>query len=339
MELSFDLINSFLVHPYKGVDDPKLHKNIQAISQNFTTDRDQIKKYVESDELVSAYTAFYFPTNFVKLRKLFEHLPPKVVESFQDYDVIDVGSGPGTYAAAFLDYFPQFQNQLYLLESSKHMTKQAEKVISTSFPAFSNLRVNKQISGEKKRLMIFGNSLNEMGAEQAQNLIESNRASVIIFIEPGTPQAFKQVLKLRDHFLKKNFQILYPCPNHQTCPIKETENWCHQIFHEVHHPSIESLSQIIRKDRRALPVTVHVYSRDHERVEKQAILFRVLAETKFSFNFEVCENNLLKKIEVMKKNFNKSQQKIISSYTSGDSLSYEFVKEFPDFQRVQLHLT
>ena len=337
MELSFDLINSFLIHPYQGVDDSKLHKNIQLISENFTKDRDQIKKYLESDELVSAYTAFYFPTNFVKLRKLFELLPREIVESFSDYDVIDVGSGPGTYAAAFLDYFPSFNNQLYLIESSSAMVKQAQKLLSGLKHEFKNLKINKQVSGEKKRLMIFGNSLNEMGADQAINLIESNKVSVVIFIEPGTPQAFAQILPARDSLISKKFQILYPCPGHENCPIKNTENWCHQIFYKVHHGSIESLSQIIKKDRRTLPVLAHVYSKDHCG-NVQATLFRVLEETKFSFNFEVCVGDKIQKIEVMKKDYDKSQQKNIAGFLAGKKVNYIVLKEFSNVERVKLTL-
>lgn len=337
MELSFDLINSFLVHPYQGVDDSKLHKNIQLISENFTKDREQIKKYVESDELVSAYTAFYFPTNFIKLEKLFKLMPEDVIKSFSDYDVIDVGSGPGTYAAAFLHIFPQFTNQLYLIESSVAMRKQAEKTIKTLFPAFGQMKVNAQVSGEKKRLMIFGNSLNEMGFAQAKNLIESYKASVVIFIEPGTPQSFAEMLPLREALVSKKFNILYPCPVSTACPMTDTNNWCHQIFHEVHHSTIETLSQFLKKDRRTLPVIVHVYSKDHRAVSpKSAVIFRVLDETKFSFNFQVCSQNVIKKIEVLKKDYTKEEQKQIAQSLAGMELNYSVQKDFPDYQRVLL---
>lgn len=340
MRLSFDLINSFLVHPFKGVDDPKLHKNLALISQNFTQDRSKINQYVETDELVSAYTAFYFPTNFIKLKKIFELLPKNVVESLLDYDVIDVGSGPGTYAAAFLDYFPSFQNQLYLIESSKMMCEQAKKTLTYLFPNFTKLKINQQISGDKKRLILFGNSLNEIGHAQALNLIESNKASVVIFIEPGTPQVFQEILPLREKLLNKKFNILYPCPSSADCPIKDDKsNWCHQIFHEVHEQSIETLSQYIQKDRRTLPVIAHVYGKEFSSEKKQnAVIFRVFAPTKFSFNFEICEGEKIQKIEVMKKDYSKDQQKIIEQMLAGMPIKFSVQKTFDQFSRVTLSL-
>jgi len=55
-------------------------------------------------------------------------------------------------------------------------------------------------------------------------LIES--ADWIVCIEPGTPDGYIRLMKLRDLAIEKKMQIFAPCPHNKPCP-KSKENWCH----------------------------------------------------------------------------------------------------------------
>jgi ribosomal protein RSM22 (predicted rRNA methylase) len=49
-----------------------------------------------------------------------------------------------------------------------------------------------------------------------------------VVVLPGTPAAFKLLLKLRDHAINTGFHIQAPCPHTRTCPMaNQTDQWCH----------------------------------------------------------------------------------------------------------------
>jgi uncharacterized protein (DUF1499 family) len=330
MQLSFDLINSLVIHPYQGVDDSRLKKNLLEISTKFTKNRDQISDYVSSDEFVSAYTLFYFPTGFVKFDWLMNRIPYKVIESMKQMNFIDVGTGPGTYVSAFLDLVGEsYQGEVKLIESSPAMLKQAKKTISKLFPQFHGLVEGSQFKGIRKNILFFGNSFNEIGPTEAKKLIIKYDPELIIFVEPGTKDVFNQIIHFRDDVLGLSYNQVYPCPSSKNCPMKNTDDWCHQIIHTTHHPSIEQLSQIIHKDRRTMPLIAHVYSKESVDLPSTRTV-RIFPETKFSFEFQVCRDNQLLKFETMKKHYSKDQKNEIEELSVGDTLEINIEKTLPD---------
>jgi hypothetical protein len=330
MHLSFDLINSLVIHPYKGVDDPRLKKNLQEISTKFTQDRNQITDYISSDELVSAYTLFYFPTGFVKFDWLMKRLPIELAQSMKEMNFIDIGTGPGTYVSAFLDFVGEtYQGEIKLVESSASMLKQAKYTIAQLFPHFENLHVTSDFTNQKRNILFFGNSFNEMGQSEARRYIEKFNPDILIFLEPGTKEVFLQFITFRDEILKKNYYQVYPCPSSESCPMKNTDNWCHQIMLTTHESSIEQLCQILHKDRRTMPMMAHVYSKS-EMPLPSTRLVRIFPETKFSYEFQICHNNQILKFETMKKLYSKEEKNLIEEFNVGDSLEINIEKTLND---------
>ncbi|MFZ4714305.1 MAG: small ribosomal subunit Rsm22 family protein [Bacteriovoracaceae bacterium] len=338
MQLTFESINSLVIHPFTGVDDPRLKKNLQNISQNFTINRDKLSQYLENDEMVSAYTLFYMPTGFVKFSWLMKKLDQSLAQSFSDYDFIDLGSGPGTYSAAFLDYVGEgYQGSVYAHETSPFMSKQAKETIKNLFPKFLSFSVNTEMKSGRKKILFFGNSFNEMGNTLARSYIKKFDPSVIIFLEPGTKDVFSNILPMREELIKSGFQVAYPCPNHKQCPMEGKDDWCHQVMKTTHHPSIEQLSQILQKDRRSMPMVAHVYVKDSV-VSAQNRIVRIMPPTKFSYEFQLCRENTLVKVETMKKKYNKDQKSIIEELSFGDKLELEVEKVLPDGKlRAKIH--
>jgi ribosomal protein RSM22 (predicted rRNA methylase) len=330
MHLSFDLINSLVIHPYNGVDDPRLKKNLLEISKKFTQERQLIADYVETDELVSAYTLFYFPTGFVKFDWLMNRLPENLTKSFKDMNFIDVGSGPGTYACAFLSFVGEpFDGEIKLIEPSISMLKQAKQTVSKLFPNFSNLRVATNFINLKKKILFFGNSFNEMGSVEAGKLIKEYDPEVIIFLEPGTKEVFGEIISFRDEILQRNYHQVYPCPSHDRCPMKNSHDWCHQVMSTTHEKSIEQLSQILHKDRRTMPLIAHVYSKEKYSTAFNRIV-RIFPETKFSYEFQLCQNNQISKFETMKKLYKKEDKRFIEELSVGDEMVMSVDKTLND---------
>ena len=262
MELSAETFRPLLLNP--GLSEREIINLLESIHKNFTTNRKGIDGYAESIDMVSAYTMFYLPTNIPKLSFVLNSIENNVIQEIKKTTIIDIGTGPGTYALGFLNYFKtDFTGSLTLLDQSNIMLEQASKLMSHFFPDFKNVSFRNILNTSKIQgdiTLFFGNSINELGYEKAMSLIDKLKPKFLFFIEPGTKEFFKTAIKIRNEMSKRGHSVLYPCPSLKNiCPLEGKDDWCHQVLKTTHEPSIDRLSQLLKKDRRSMPFTSHLY--------------------------------------------------------------------------------
>src|SRR5262249_58436406 len=51
--------------------------------------------------------------------------------------------------------------------------------------------------------------------------------ALVVIIEPGTPEGFRRLHRVRVQLLDRGAYIVAPCPHHDTCPMFATGDWCH----------------------------------------------------------------------------------------------------------------
>jgi ribosomal protein RSM22 (predicted rRNA methylase) len=344
MEFSLNEIKSCLLNT--NLSEAQIVSILDKISKGFTSERDNIKTYVSDRDFVSAYAYFYLPTNIAKLPFVLDLLPKNFVEGLRESHIIDVGTGPGTFSFAFSEYF-EGDVTVTGIDSSALMIEQAKKIneelyknksldFSTNFP-----------NRNENQTLFFGHSVNEMGPEYALELIEKFNPENIIFIEPGTTTVFEQLLKIRKSLATKGYNCFYPCSDiNMKCPIElkreeGIEDWCHQVLRTSHDSDVERLSQLIKLDRKVMPLISHVYSRKKPSEVRKFRMIRFFRETKFSFDWEVCflesEKLVTKKVEVVKKHLSKKQIKHLKAISVGLEFEFEIIKEISsDHLRVKL---
>lgn len=327
MRLDEKALRPLLLNP--TLSEAQFKKEIELISKRFTTDRKSIGRYVLSVDSVSSYTLFYLPTNLLKLKFLFSLLPNDLTKNILQGQFIDYGAGPGTYGLAFL--FEALEREvtpgpLFLVDSSKLMRDQSSKILEGFFPnVVVKISDRYEKMGEKSRTLLFGNSLNEMNDEEFFKVLETVDPDYLILIEPGTKEQFVRIQKIRERLIKDGRVVLYPCVSNQKCPMDPMSNWCHQVLFTTHDPSIERLSQLVGLDRKSMPMIIHLYVKEGHPLKDKTII-RIYPETKFSFEFEVCDSELIK-IQLMKKDYSKARLKEISNFSVGEKISYQTIKE------------
>lgn len=333
--LSLEQIKPYLL---LNLSEAEMVKLIIEISAKFTKLRSQIGDYVMEHRQVSAYAAFYLPTNIPKLHFLLSKLSNEVLDDFKNRPFIDMGTGPGTFSLGWkmIMQIPAHVEMIGV-DSSQIMLDQASKIMNGFFPKDKFLGVRKFEEKKSNSILFFGHSINEMGRQKAQDHIMTIDPEYIIWIEPGTSDVFSELNHLRDIVLD-HYDVLYPCPGNGVCP----SNWCHQVLRASHDPSIERLSQLVSLDRKIQPMTAHVYRRKTKNFDssKEATVIRYIQETKFSFEYEVChvvdgENkNVI--IEIPKKQLSKEEIKHFKNSNVGDRLSFEVEKMIGEKMRVKL---
>lgn len=318
---------------YEFSNEAELVRAVNELSQKFTTDREKIGDYLKDPRLTSAYTAFYLTTNLPKFEAILPWFSQEVIEEFRRCSLIDLGSGPGTFSLAFRLW--KGEGEILQIETSKIMLEQSKRLWEGLFPGESLLQ-NQNLQGNAPRLMLFGHSANEMGIVKVMKYIQEYDPDHILFIEPGTKAFFSEMLKIRSSLLEGEYEIHFPCPRSESCPLENSEDWCHQYIKVRQDPEIERLSQIAGKDRRNLPLIVHLYSKTLKVQKPSERILRVYPETKFSFEWDVCHENEKEHYQLQKRGMSKSRQKEISEFRPGDGIQTEVEKEFNGTKRVSL---
>lgn len=296
-------------------------KAISALSAGFTVSRDKMGKYGDENDLVSAYTLLYLPTNMPKLDFVLSQLDPKVRSDLEDAHFIDYGCGPGTFALAWANQVKT--KSLTLIDYTKGMREQAKKILSHFHPAIP-LSVGEKLvtRPEGKVVLFFGHAINELAEGVVEKLISTIDPDFIFYIEPGTSEFFKRAKNLREHLITNGMSIAYPCPSTRACP----NDWCHQVWRGTHDPEVERLCQMAKLDRRTQAMTAHLYMKQAS-VDERATFVRFLNETKFSFEWQVClPNGEIKQFQWMKKSIDKARLKEMQRSSVGERFGFEVVK-------------
>ncbi|MEH0862704.1 small ribosomal subunit Rsm22 family protein [Halobacteriovorax sp. DPLXC-1] len=323
----YDAILNSLLNP--KLNKQQLGKLVQIQSQQFTSERKNLKENYSNEDLISAYTAFYFPTNAYKLDFLFSQLSEESLSAISETTIIDIGCGPGTYTYAAANLLPNVK-EFIGVDESELMLKQAKKLNDEYFKE-DRVFFKNRVPQIENSTLIFGNSLNEMGMKVAFKLIKNLKPKFIICIEPGTKEVFKEVLELRRKLLNLEYKVNYPCMGQGSCPLQETDDWCHQSIKVSLDYELESLSQVAKLDRKVMPATIHLYSLSDENkpvVENEARLIRLKRIVKHAYLWEVCTiENKIVSLEVPKKLFKKKMLKQLDAISSGIKLSYTIDKK------------
>lgn len=338
--MSIDLVEvkPFLLSP--KLEDRKLASLLEKIKVMYTIDRKGLPEKKWTRDEVSAYTAFYLTTNAVKFEWIMNQLSNEVKKELSQCDVIDFGTGPGTYLLAFNRYFKNPAGTMIGVDKEGLMLEQAEKLLTGLFSAtcFDLTKEIPKIESSRKKLLIFGNSCNELSTSKINQVIEKVNADYILFIEPGTPLVYDQMMELRSGFKNKNFSCLYPCPSIDLdCPVKKRvdageQDWCHQVWRGTHGAKVERLGQLAKIDRKAMPMIIHLYANTmaEPSVVTTARFVRYLNESKYAFTWEVClleEGKLrLCQFEIMKKSLEKKDKKSFKKLSVGQNFSFEVEK-------------
>jgi ribosomal protein RSM22 (predicted rRNA methylase) len=329
-------IKPFLLTQFKSEQD--LIKSINLLSENFTSKRENIDDYHNDEKMISAYAAFYLTTNFPKFSHCMNYLD-KYKDYLGDAEIIDIGVGPGTFLFAIGEYFNwKMDGTLYGIETSHLMKKQAIKIkeglySDKDIEIVSNESLIPPKIENKNRVIIFTHSFNEMGIKRAKEYINNLKPDAILFIEPGTKDLFQSYLSLRSELIEDGFNCHYPCLSNSVCPLEGKDDWCHQYLKITHDKEVERLTQVAKKNRKWMAVTLGLYIKGEVSnfTENDARIIRTFPESKFGFEWDICtKDNSILEVQTLKRNYSKSDAKDIAKKLAGDKIVFDIDKELKD---------
>lgn len=201
-----------------------------GITRNYKNNKGTEPRLMEADVFGAVYSVVRMPATYGAVYSALYH----TMECFPmngQYSLIDVGAGTGAgsiASAALLDI-----KSFVCIERENEMRKFGEQY-TESYPGTAGKTVWKSCdlqTGLKDSADILLSSyvLNEMTEQDRIRTVKDmweHTDKLLLIVEPGTPQAFLQLKRIRDELLKEGAHIAAPCVHENKCPLSE-DDWCH----------------------------------------------------------------------------------------------------------------
>lgn len=178
-----------------------------------------------------AYLGARMPATFAAishvLQKLQERLP-----DFSPEHLLDLGAGPGTALWAAAYSLPSLKRATLIEQSLEAIALGKKLAQGSSAPLLQKAEwhcasLEPGLIVPKADLAILSYVIGEL--PQAKDWIEhcwKSSLSLLVIIEPGTPQGFQRIRSARQQLLELGAFLVAPCPHAFACPIQEPD-WCH----------------------------------------------------------------------------------------------------------------
>ena len=148
--------------------------------------------------------------------------------------VLDLGSGPGSALWAVQETceattFTAFERDPGLLALGQALASEGPDPLPQTTWIAGDLRTPPVFP--QHDLVVISYAANELDAASRHRLLtlawDCARVAVLI-VEPGSRSGAQQITAARKYFMNAGGSIVAPCTHHQTCPLADTSNWCHQ---------------------------------------------------------------------------------------------------------------
>jgi ribosomal protein RSM22 (predicted rRNA methylase) len=158
-----------------------------------------------------------------------------LLPDFVPRTVLDIGAGPGTAAWACIELWPSLDHAT-LIDSNPRLLDLARRfsaspdapAVDTQFVAGSIPQVLPGISAAD--VVVASYSLTEIQQPALERVLEELwrlAATLLVIVEPGTPDGFRRILSCRDMLVSAGGRVVAPCTHDGLCPLSAAARWCH----------------------------------------------------------------------------------------------------------------
>lgn len=192
------------------------------------------------------------PATFAVLCAIFKRARNEGVYVQDQGTFLDLGSGPGIGAIAFLlNITPQHIIGIEQDEGYAHASQQALSSLMNHCTVDIIRHDLKTVPFPLADFVLSSYVLTEMPIEDAlavyQRSLDATKDHNLVVL-PGEPKAFNLLLQLREIAIHKGFEIIAPCPHAQMCPLSQSfdqriQSWCHTRAHVVRYQKHQEMKK------------------------------------------------------------------------------------------------
>ena len=171
------------------------------------------------------------PATFCAVTTALKHTL-NIAKSCEIESVLDIGAGTGAAAWAINEIIKP--KEIICLEREEAMRNIGQALMKYNEEMKKVEWINADITNSQiikgADLIVSSYMINELKQEQRKNIIQKllnlEESKIILIIEPGTPEGFKNIKEIQKIALENGAYILAPCTSQEICKLPEND-WCH----------------------------------------------------------------------------------------------------------------
>lgn len=194
--------------------------------------RDASKLYIQNKDEALAYAIARMPATFGAVYRALGYSLEFMNDTDGPITLLDIGAGTGAASWAARELLDL--DSVVCIEYVDFMRNLGEAMMCFGDGGLRNskwksLNIASDSIEDKADIVIASYVLNELEVEDqlrvAKKLWQATD-KILLIVEPGTPQGYRVLKRIRQAFLELGAHVLAPCPHENDCPLTE-DDWCH----------------------------------------------------------------------------------------------------------------
>ena len=200
----------------------------QSLSRSYRRENGALPAIL-NDAGRAAYLATRFPATYAAITVALSELA-RTVDTQSLRTLIDVGAGPGTATLAALALIPSISLVRQVERDRGWLAIAARLSTSVTADVTNERRDLRSMDTTAHDLVVAAYALNELPeSERDATVLRLWAASqqALVVVEPGTPDGFAIVRRVRELCLEQGGHAAAPCTHNAFCPMTR-DDWCHR---------------------------------------------------------------------------------------------------------------
>ncbi len=331
---------------------------VSELSDGFTTDRAAgFAAYARSPLAWLAYSLFYFPQTFMRLRWIVQESATRygrgnIVPAAVPLRVLDLGAGTGAASAAWLTTWPRSMETpvdltavdasdaaLDLLQSFVQDNRRSLGEVDLTLRCADLRSEIRRLPGEWNVILV-SYALNEAFRDASDHELRAwwrllldrlAPGGVVIVCEPLVLSGIPVMVKLREWTLDDpecSMRILAPCLHQRLCPMADgAAGWCHDVRRWRVAASVQSLNRRLFRSVNDLKYSFLAMARQPADADDDpgfARLVAPLSMLKGRWSFTGCAaDGCLRTYEVLQRGLDREGRDAVDAMERGDTLRFK----------------
>ena len=202
-------------------------ENAQTISNRYRKNDGKGKRLLTNESEAVSYATSRMPATYAAVYSVFKQILANYNEKMTSLLDVGAGTGAGTWAVNEIENM----SQITCLEIEKSMSNIGKKLMKNT--ALDNVQwksydILQDEIVEKADIVLTSYMINELPEQEREKVVLKlwqATDKLMVVIEPGTPEGFKNILNIRNLIKEQGGYIVAPCFCNDGCPIKEND-WC-----------------------------------------------------------------------------------------------------------------
>ena len=225
-----DLLENAIEKEIQGIKITELKELAQKLSNRYMNQKREGQTLLSKEKEALAYSIMRMPATFCAVTVALKNTL-NIEESCEIETVLDIGAGTGAATWAINEYINP--KEITCLEREEAMRTVGQALMKCNSEMKKVKWISEDITNSQyvkgADLIVASYIINELKQEERKNVIKKLldlESKIILIIEPGTPEGFKNIKEIQKIALENGAFIIAPCTMQGICKLPESD-WCH----------------------------------------------------------------------------------------------------------------